>query len=151
MVAQIDNNGIVQMVGNFTDTGIPCDRSVGIGWVYTNGVFSKPLSLFKSEKKEALNQWHDEQTTAMRAKYSQSEFESFLDKRNEAMAWRSNNTSLTPYIDAMSGGNVEVRTMLINSILAKVDATAQLEMQVLMTRDAIELCTTQTQLDAIVW
>lgn len=105
----------------------------------------------KQRKLQELNQWHDAQTTAMKAKYSQSEVDSFLDKRNEAMAWRVNNTVATPYVDAMSGGNAEVRIMLLTSILAKVDATAQLEAYVLSKRDAIEVCSTQEELEAIVW
>lgn len=105
----------------------------------------------KAQKLQALKQWHDSQIEAMKAKYSQAEIDSFLDKRNEAMAWRVNNTAPTPYIDAMSGGVASVKTMLINAILAKVDATAQLEALVLSKRDAIELSTTQTELDAITW
>ena len=117
----------------------------------TDWVAIVDIELLKAEKKQALNQWHDTQTQGMKDKYSSSEVESFLDKRNEAMAFRNDPLAKTPYIDAMSGGNNEVRLMLLNSILAKVDATAQLEMFVLMTRDAIDACTTQTQLDAILW
>jgi len=87
----------------------------------------------------------------MKAKYSQSEVDSFLDKRNEAMAWRVDNTVATPYVTAMSGGNEVVRVALLNAILAKVDATAQLEVYVLMKRDEIEACTTQAELEAVTW
>ena len=110
-----------------------------------------PLPTAKAEKQASLNKWHDQQVQGMRAKYSESEFESFLDKRNEAMAYRNDPLAKTPYIDAMAGGVAEVRTMLLTSILAKVDATAQLEMFVLTKRDAIDACVTQAELDAIVW
>jgi len=105
----------------------------------------------KESKLQELNQWHDSKTTEMKAKYSQSEVDSFLDKRNEAMAWRVDNTVATPYVTAMSGGNEVVRVALLNAILSKVDATAQLEAYVLMKRDEIEACTTQESLEAVTW
>lgn len=123
------------------------------GWIYHTSA-STANDLFqanKAQKLQALKAWHDSQIEAMKAKYSQAEIDSFLDKRNEAMAWRVNNTAATPYVDAMSGGDATVRLGLINAILAKVDATAQIEALVLSKRDAIELSTIQAELDAIVW
>lgn len=105
----------------------------------------------KQQKLQSLKAWHDSQIEAMKAKYSQAEIDSFLDKRNEAMAWRVDSTAPTPYVNAMANGNAEVRLMLLNSILAKVDATAQLEAFVLLKRDEIEVCTTQAELDAVTW
>lgn len=114
-------------------------------------IATKTLDELKYDKNQQLKTWHDGQTQGMKAKYSQSEVDSFLDKRNEAMAWRADNTVATPYVTAMGGGNEEVRLMLLNSILAKVEATAQLEGYVLSKRDAIEACTTQQELEAITW
>ena len=147
--ANIDDQGVVVWVGIGGNT--PCDMSVNVGFVMVDGEFIKPLSLYKTEKLQELNQWHDSQTQEMKTKYSQSEVDSFLDKRNEAMAWRVDNTVVTPYVTAMAGGSEEVRLMLLNSILAKVDATAQLEAYVLMKRDEIEACTTQAELEAVTW
>jgi len=137
----------------FTDIG-----AVSIGGAsYVTAIYIGTLPLdeyieeSRAEKLQALNQWHDSKTTEMKAKYSQSEVDSFLDKRNEAMAWRVDNTVATPYVTAMSGGNEVVRVALLNSILSKVDATAQLEAYVLMKRDEIEACATQAELEAVTW
>jgi len=42
----------------------------------------------------------------------------------------------------MVGGNEVARVELLNAILRKVDAVAQAEMYVLVTRDAIDECIT---------
>lgn len=107
------------------------------------------LEAYKQEKYTALKAWHDAQTNAMKAKYSASEVESFLDKRNEALKWSVDNTSPTPYIDAMGGGNAELRLVLLNSVLAKVKAAAELEAYVLYLRDQIEASSTKEQIDTI--
>lgn len=148
---KIVENGIIKNI-------IECDEGFAkqIGAVLAKDSDTVPpvsisLSESRQQKLQALKAWHDAQIETMKAKYSQAEIDSFLDKRNEAMAWRVNNTAPTPYIDAMSGGNSTVRTVLLNAILAKVDATAQLEALVLSKRDAIEAATNQAELDAIVW
>ena len=69
----------------------------------------------------------------------------------EALAWRADNTSPTPYVSAMAGGVEEVRVMLLNSILAKVDAVAQAEMYVLQMRDFIEACDNKEAIDNAVF
>lgn len=147
--AHIDNDGTVIWVG--IGGLIPCDTDVNVGWVYANDEFSKPFALTKKEKNEQLKAWHDAQTEAIKAKYSKAECESFLDKRNEALAYRNDNTAKTPYIMAMAGGDEATRISLINSILAKVEAVAMLEAYVLSKRDAIEACTSSEDLEAITW
>jgi len=151
--ARINNSKVVEIIdtnGYAVDCTV-CGYDVSVGYVLVDGEFVKPFELFVFEKLKELNQWHDSKTTEMKAKYSQSEVDSFLDKRNEAMAWRVDNTVATPYVTAMAGGNEVVRVALLNAILSKVDATAQLEAYVLMKRDEIEACTTQAELEAITW
>jgi len=87
----------------------------------------------------------------MKAKYTSAEIEAFNDKRAEAMAWRDDSTVKTPYVSAMVGGVEVARVELLNAILRKVDAVAQAEMYVLVTRDAIAVCTTKEEIDAIVF
>lgn len=107
------------------------------------------IEAYKSEKYLALKIWHDTQTNNMKAKYSASEVESFLDKRNEALAWSLNQEAPTPYIDAMSGGDEATRLILLNSVLNKVKAAAQLEAYVLYIRDQIEASSTKERIDSI--
>ncbi len=102
-------------------------------------------------KNEQLKHFHDTKIALIKSKYSQSEIDSFMDKRSEAMAWRSDSTAKTPYVDAMTSGDTTARVALLNAILAKVDASAQLEAQVLALRDAIEAAITKEDLDVIVW
>ena len=125
--------------------------AVLIAGAWTVPVINMPSTLEENKKAKlkALNAWHDATTEAMTTKYSKSELDSFLDKRGEAMAYRVDPLAPTPYINAMSAGNASVKTMLITSILAKVDAVAKIEWVVLAKRDAIESCTTQVALDAI--
>lgn len=126
------------------------DSAVTVGLPYDGANFIYPtLEDLKKEKQKALNLWHEAVTANMKAKYTSAEIESFMDKRKEALAWRDNNTSPTPYVSAMVGGVEEARVSLLNAILAKVDAVAQAEMYVLMTRDVIEACTTKEEIDAV--
>lgn len=118
--------------------------------------YIEPLPSFEdnqSQKLKDLNTWHDTQTALMKSAYSQSEIDSFLDKRNEALAYRADFNNPTPYVDAMvtSGGIRDdiARVILLDAILSKVDAVAQLETFVSVTRDAIKVCLTQADLDAI--
>lgn len=151
--AKIENDVVIEVAFCSHDPidMIECNDSVTVGYHYIDGVFIKPFSLAKMEKIQALKKWHDAQTEAMKSKYSQAEIDSFLDKRTEAMSWRADNTAKTPYVDAMSGGDPTARAALLNAILAKVDAAAQLEAYVLMLRDSVEAATTQEELDAIAW
>lgn len=114
-------------------------------------IATKTLDELKYDKNQQLKTWHDDQTQGMKAKYSKSEVESFLDKRTEALAWRKDNSVQTPYIMAMAGGDEPIRLELIQAILSKVDAAAQLEAHVLSKRDEIESCTTQSELEAVTW
>ncbi len=114
-------------------------------------IATKTLDELKYDKNQQLKAWHDDQTQGMKAKYSQSEVDSFFDKRNEALAWRADDTVPTPYVDAMVQNDPVARLALINAILAKVDAVAQLEAYVLNKRDAIEACTTLEELEAVTW
>ena len=107
------------------------------------------LVVYKASKQRELNRWHEAFTVSMKAKYTSAEIEAFMDKRKEALAWRADNTSPTPYVSAMAGGVEEVRVMLLNAILAKVDAVAQAEMYVLQVRDAIDACDNKEAIDAI--
>jgi hypothetical protein len=107
------------------------------------------LAVYKANKQRELNRWHEAMATSMKAKYTSAEIEAFVDKRKEALAWKTDNTSPTPYISAMVGGVEEARVALLNAILAKIDAAAQAEMYVLTTRDVINACTTKEEIDAV--
>jgi len=84
------------------------------------------------------------------ANYPQAEVASFNDKKNEALAYNSDNTAPTPIIDAIILGSVDTKADYIASVLAKVQFLAVKEGEMVKVRDAIKACTTQDDLDAIV-
>lgn len=115
----------------------------------------KTLAENQTAKIKELIAYIDAQKALMTASYSSISVESFIDKRNEALAWRVDNTAPTPYVDAMNTDSEGVldtvaRDAQLNAILAKVDGIAKLENFEDVTRTAIKACTTQDELDAIV-
>lgn len=137
---------------------ITARNDIEIGMKYlTDGTFDttvapeavKTLVELQGEKLASLKSWHDAQVKAMKQDYSDAEIESFLDKRNEAMAYTADNTVATPYLLALVGGDVTLVPGLVDSIMAKVTAIGNLEGQVSAKRDAIKVATTQAQLDAV--
>jgi len=106
-------------------------------------------------KLNLLKDYINNQKTEMENSYSDISVGSFADKRKEALAWKIDNTAITPYVDmlcTLPDGTVDAtaRVDLLNAILAKVVQVAQLEQYEDTTRTAIKACTTQAELDAIV-
>ena len=138
------------------------DDNAKIGWELVNGVLIDPSptpppptieELIESKLNE-LKQYINNQKAAVESKYSDISIESFADKRKEALAWKVNNTAPTPYVDMMCtlpDGSIDAtaRVDLLNAILTKVAQVAQLEAYERSTRIAIEACTTQEELNAI--
>jgi len=111
----------------------------------------KDIEVLKTEKIKELTTWHDEQIELAKSKYSKAEIEAFPEKSKEAMAYTADNTVPAPYLLGMVGGDATLLPALVNAIMAKVNASAYLDGQVDILRDAIQVCTTQAELDAITW
>lgn len=113
------------------------------------------LNSSKTEKIEQLKDYINGKKAAFSAPYSAISIASFVDKRNEAMAYSADNMAHTPYIDMLSldangAVNSTLKSELITRILGKVLAVGQLEAFEDSTRAAIKACITPAELDAIV-
>ena len=105
-------------------------------------------SLKQTKIKELQNKYQSEYDAYL-AQYPKREVESFDDKKKEALAYNADNSASTPLVDAMVGGDTDLRVEMLNAILAKVLHIAAQEGVMVATRDAIKACTTQDELDAI--
>jgi len=142
------------------DIQIPDDIDLNniIGMVWNGSEFvekSKTVDELKVEKLDELKDYVNNQKTLMESKYSDITIGSFEDKRKEALAWKIDSTAVTPYVDMLctkADGTVDAnyRALLLDAILAKVTGVAQLEAYEDVTRTAINTCTTQAELDAII-
>jgi hypothetical protein len=87
------------------------------------------------------------------ASYPDFEMQTWPDQRREAMAWQSDNTTLTPYVDAMAGYRGIDRTVLLAKIVAAVAAFTAFATKVVGLRqkyaDQIDAATTEAALNAI--
>jgi hypothetical protein len=110
------------------------------------------LSAFEILQKQKIQELHNKyqaEYDAYLAQYPKREIESFPTKQAEAVAWRIDNTSPTPTIDAMVNNDTDARLALLQGVLAKIDYLAQQEGIMLAKRDAIKACTTLEELEAI--
>jgi len=116
---------------------------------------ARELAENKQAKIKELIAFVEQQKIVMEANYSSISTGSFIDKRNNALAWEQDPTSPTGYVDKLckdAAGVVDTvkREALLLAILAKVNDVAKLETYEDDTRTAIKACTTQAELDAIV-
>jgi len=114
-----------------------------------------PLEENKQSKIKELIDFVERQKIVMESNYSSISTGSFIDKRNNALAWEQDKTAPTGYVDKLckdAAGVVDTvkREALLLAILAKVNDVAKLETYEDDTRTAIKACTTQAELDAIV-
>ena len=109
-------------------------------------------AIFKENKQAKIKELQDKyqaEYDAYLSKYPKREVESFDDKKREALAYNADNNASTPLVDAMVGGDDDLRAEMLNAILSKVLYISSQEGIMVATRDAIKACTTQDDLDAI--
>lgn len=139
-------NGSISLIADWEAIKATREEELRTAMIPTSPTFEE----LQSQKFIELNIYADNQVKIMSAKYSTLETDSFLDKRTEALAYRVDSSSATPYINSLAKGDETTRIALINAILAKVDALAGLEAFVSVTREKIELSSTLEELEDIV-
>ena len=121
---------------------------------YDGTNFATPTPQTLSENKQSkIKQLQDKFQASFNtylAQYPKAEIDSFNDKKNEALAYNLDNNAPTPIIDSIILGSGTTKADYIASVLAKVNALATKEGEMVKIRDAIKACTTQAELDAIV-
>jgi len=111
------------------------------------------ISTLEEQKIEKINQLHtnyDASYNTYLAQYPSAEIATFPTKKKEAEAYSIDNTVATPVIDGIISSIGDTKAVYVQSILDKISYLAQLEGDMVATRDAIKACNTQAELDAIV-
>ena len=117
-----------------------------------NMVATKNSAIFEENKQVKIKELQDKyqsEYNAYLAKYPKREVESFDDKKREALAYNADNSASTPLVDAMVGGDADLRIEMLNSILEKIFYVAAQEGMMVATRDAIKACKTVDELNDI--
>ena len=107
----------------------------------------------QDNKNELIAKLHDKyqaQYDDYLAQYPKREVDTFPTKQAESVAYTLDNTTPTPVINALVGGNEVAKVELINVIMQKVLYLAQQEGEMVAKRDAIKACTTQEELEAVI-
>ena len=125
-----------------------------IGKVYIDGTFTeveKSSEELKALKFIEVKIKADEYYNNYLSQFPLSEQETFKQRGSEAIAYKSDNTSLTPYIDASLPVNstAEARAIEINSVYEKSLYIATLSGIARDARTQVENCTTIEELNSI--
>ena len=114
----------------------------------------KPFSQLKIEKLNEINAAYQQAIATLTPTYPDDERLTFDKQEQEARAWLADNTSPTPFIDALSAGRQMDKTELVSRIIAKADAFAiasgLLTGQRQRYEDMLDTAETTEDVDAIV-
>lgn len=144
-------------IDTMTDTYVASETAY-IGQEYDGTSFvvpvvvAKTIDELKAEKIKQLHTKFNTDYTNYLAQYPTIEIESFKDRGNEAKDYMLDNTTPTPLIDAtLKVGYTEAqRVAEITAVDTKAKYILNLGGIARDTRDLINACTTQAELDAIV-
>lgn len=84
----------------------------------------KPFSQLKIEKLNEINALYQQAIATLTPTYPDDERLTFDKQEQEARAWLAENSTPTPFIDALSVGRQMDKTELVERIIAKADAFA---------------------------
>jgi len=118
--------------------------------LFANKSVNELLIILKDEKINQLHANYDASYNAYLAQYPSAEVATFATKQKEAEAYSIDNTVATPVIDGIISSSGDTKAVYVQSVLDKISYLAQLEGDMVATRDAIKACNTQAELDAIV-
>ncbi|GAA4651669.1 hypothetical protein GCM10023116_39530 [Kistimonas scapharcae] len=115
---------------------------------------AKQLEGTKAAKLQDVNAWADRQLTPLRYLYPEGERDSWPIQRYEAKMWEADNTTPTPYIDALIMDSGETREALLAKILENIrqydGLTTPVNRQARTLRQAIKAAATVEEVEAIV-
>lgn len=84
----------------------------------------EPLETVKARKLEEINSAYKQSIATLTPTYPDDERLTFDKQETEARAWLADNTSPTPFIDALAAGRQMDKAELVRRIIAKADAFA---------------------------
>lgn len=83
-----------------------------------------PLSYLKANKLSEINRTYQQAIAALTPTYPDDERLTFDKQEQEARAWLADNSTSTPFVDALAAGRQMDKVELVNRIIAKADAFA---------------------------
>lgn len=84
----------------------------------------KPFDVLWSEKMSEINALYQQAIATLTPTYPEDERLTFDKQEQEARAWLADNSTPTPFIDALAAGRRMNKAELVNRIIAKADAFA---------------------------
>lgn len=84
----------------------------------------KPLSQLKIEKLNEINALYQQAIATLTPTYPDDERLTFDKQEQEARAWLTDNSTPTPFVDALAAGRQMDKAELVSRIIAKADAFA---------------------------
>ena len=114
----------------------------------------KPFSQLKIEKLNEINALYQQAIATLTPTYPDDERLTFDKQEQEARAWLADNSTSTPFIDALAAGRQMDKAELVNRIIAKADAFAlasgRLTGQRQRYEDLLDAAETAEEVEAIV-
>lgn len=125
----IDENGNITAAAEWRFPGsIPAEEEVVRGYdgglYYTSKLPSKSLKDTKDEKLVEINALYQQAIATLTPTYPDDERLTFDKQEQEARSWLADNSTSTPFIDALASGRQMDKAELVNRIIAKADAFA---------------------------
>lgn len=125
----IDENGKITAAAEWPFPGsIPAEEEVVRGYdgglYYVSELPSKSLKDTKNEKLVEINALYQQAIATLTPTYPDDERLTFDKQEQEARSWLADNSTSTPFIDALAFGRQMDKAELVNRIIAKADAFA---------------------------
>lgn len=126
---KIDENGNITSAATWPFPGsIPAKENVVRGYdgllYYESNAPEKLLQQVKADKLSEINTAYQQAIATLTPTYPDDERLTFDKQEQEARAWMTDNTSTTPFIDALAAGRQMDKAELVSRIIAKADAFA---------------------------
>lgn len=117
-------------------------------------VIGAPLDMLKANKLNEINALYQQAIATLTPTYPDDERLTFDKQEQEARAWLADNTTPTPFIDALAAGRQMEKAELVSRIIAKADAFAlasgSLTGQRQRYEDLLDAAETAEEVEAIV-
>lgn len=114
----------------------------------------KPFSQLKIEKLNEINAAYQQAIATLTPTYPDDERLTFDKQEQEARAWQADNSTSTPFVDALASGRQMDKAELVSRIIAKADAFAlasgSLTGQRQRYEDLLDAAETAEEVEAIV-
>lgn len=121
------DNEIIAYSDDFFDGAVETNKKVVLGCdgrLYFDGEEPNPIANMRLQKLSEINALYQQAIATLTPTYPDDERLTFDKQEAEARSWLADNSTPTPFVDALAAGRQMDKAELVSRIVAKADAFA---------------------------